>query len=161
MVATGEGLSRAEVLDELVSLEQVGVPAHHLDRGLELRAARARHRRADLVHEDLAERIEVVAQRLVELAQASHPECVVARPRGRVERASRRRDRALGVGDAGVGGGAEDRLRGRRDGPVGGVLLGAHQLAVDEQPVLVPDLHCDSGWWDPLISLDLGFQYAK
>ena len=78
VVAAGERVALAEVLDELVTLEQIGVPAHDLDRAFELRSARAGHRRADLAHDDLAQRLDVVEQRLVELAQAPNPELGVA-----------------------------------------------------------------------------------
>ena len=109
----------------------------------ELRTARARDRRADLVHEDLAQRLDVVEQRLVELAQAPH---AATRGRvdhvGRVERAPGRGDRSFGVGDARVGRDAEHLLgRRRRSSRRSRRPSAAHQLAVDEQPVLVPDRH--------------------
>ena len=65
----GERVALAEVLDEVVSLEQIRIPTHHVDRTLELRAARARDRRTHLAHEDLAQRLDVVQERL-ELAES-------------------------------------------------------------------------------------------
>ena len=100
VVAARERVALAEVLDEVVALEEIGVPAHDVGRTRELRPGHARDGRADLVHEDLAQRVEVVEQRLVQLAQAPHAERVVARPVGGVERAPGGGDRAPGVADA-------------------------------------------------------------
>ena len=141
VVTAGERVALAQVLDEVVSVEQVGVPLHDVGRALELRSVRDRDRRADLVHEDLAELFRVVDQRLVELAQAAQRGAPDRVTTCRVERAPRRGDRAIGVGDARVGRGSEHVLRRRRDRLVRRAVLGGDQLPVDEQPVLVPHRH--------------------
>ena len=87
VVPARERVALAEVFDEVVALEEIGVPGHDVDRSLELRTARARHGRADLVDEDVAQRFEVVPQCSLQLAQAPHPERVVAAPSRGVERA--------------------------------------------------------------------------
>ena len=48
VVPARERVALAEVLDEVVALEQIRVPAHDVGRARELRTARARDRRADL-----------------------------------------------------------------------------------------------------------------
>ena len=110
-----ERVALAEVFDELVALEQVGVPA-------------ARRRSAPsscgpLVLETGAPtsctRISRSCSTLSSSAWWSWrrhrtPQRVVARPFGRVERAPRRGDGALRVGDGRVGGGAEHLLGRRR-----------------------------------------------
>ena len=103
----------AEVLDEVEGLDEIRVPGDDVDRSLELRSARARNRRADLVDEDVAQRFEVVAQCSFELAQAPHAERVVAAPLRGVERAPGRADRTPRVVDGRVGGHAENLLRRR------------------------------------------------
>ena len=78
VVTAGERVALAEVLDEVVAVEQVGVPLHDVGGAVELRSVGDRDRRADLVHEDLAERFRVVDQCLVELAQAARAELLIA-----------------------------------------------------------------------------------
>ena len=78
MVAARERVAVAEILDEVVSVEEIRVPTDDVGRARELGPGHARHRRADLVHEDLAQWLEVVDQGLVELAKAAHAELVVA-----------------------------------------------------------------------------------
>ncbi len=74
----GEGVSLAEIFHELEARNEVGVPAHDVDGRFELRPARAGDGRTHLVYEDLAQRLEVRTERLLELAQAPHPQGVVA-----------------------------------------------------------------------------------
>ena len=114
VVPARERVALAEVLDEVVALEQIGVPAARRRSGRRA-AARSCSRPARRPRCTRISRsgVDVVEQRLVQLAQAPHAERVVARPVGRVERAPGRGDRAPRVVDGRVGGDAEHRL-GRR-----------------------------------------------
>ena len=133
-----ERLAIAEILGELVGFQQVGVVADDVDRHLELRAAGARDGRAHLVHQDRPQVLDVVLQRLVQLVQAARAELGVARPVRGVERAPRRSDRPLDVTDARVGRGAQHLFGRRRDVLVRLAVLRRDELAVDQQPFLMP-----------------------
>ena len=76
-----------------------------------------------------------VAHRLLELADAAHPQFGVGRPVGVVEGAARRLDRQAHVIGARIGGDAEHLFGGRVDGLECARAAG-DELAVDEQPTL-------------------------
>jgi hypothetical protein len=137
---TGEGLGDAEGLDPLVGLGEVGVVRQEGERGAELGPVHQHARGADLGDGDLGELVLVVEQRLVQLAQAAHAEGEVRRPVGAVEGGAGGPDRAPQIGRRRVGGDAEHRLVGGVDVLVDGTTLGLGELAVDEQPLLVPRL---------------------
>ena len=117
VVPARERVALAEVFDELVALERDRRTSPRRRSGL--RAAdrwcsrSARRPRCTRISRSGSS---VVAQRLLELAQAPHPERVVAGPFGGVERAPGGADRPPRVGDGRVGGDAEHRSRstGRR-----------------------------------------------
>ena len=77
----------------------------------------------------------VVAHRLLQLADAAHPQLDVGRPVRVVERAAGRLDRPAHVVDARIGGDAEHLLGGRVDGLERARAAG-DELAVDEQLTL-------------------------
>ncbi len=138
VVPARKRVALAEVFDELVALDQVGVPGDDIDRGFELRPTRDRNRRADFTHDDLAQRLDVVEQRLVQLAQPPHPNRGIARPIGLVERAPGGTDGPVDIGDGGVGRHAQNFLGRRVDRLVRRAALGGNQRAVDQQPLFVP-----------------------
>ena len=131
-------LGRAEIAGPLELLDEVGVVVRDPDRGLQLRAARERVRRADLGDDDLAQLFLVAHQRVVQLTKAARPEGVIGRPRRRVEGAACRLDGPLRVAYRRVGGGTEDRAGRRVDRLERAIALSRDQLAVDEQAFLVP-----------------------
>ena len=112
-------LRDAEVGLELVGLQQVGDPLQALDRYVEAGGAHHEAGHADLGGGQRPERVGVVEQRLVQLAQAAHPQLDVRRPVGLVEGPAGRGDRGLDVRGGAVGclpdllarGRVEDRVR--------------------------------------------------
>ena len=123
----------AEVGLVVVGLGEVGDPAQPLDRSIE--AGRDLH---ELRHPHLGggqrpEVVGVVEQRLVQLAQAAHPQLDVRRPVGLVEGPPRGCDSRLDVVRGRVGRLTDLRTGGRVEDRVRPAVARADQLAVDQQ----------------------------
>ena len=141
VVAARERVALAEVLDEVVALEEIGVPAPRRRSGPRA-AARScsRPARRPRARGSRCSASKLSTQRLVELAQAPHAERVVARPVGGVEGAPGGGDRAGAASSTRRVGGHAEHVFGRGvDVLVGRAALGRRQLAVDQQLLFVPD----------------------
>jgi hypothetical protein len=138
VVHVAASLDDAEVVGELVLLQQVAVPLHDLDRRVELGPLGQHQGGADLGDQQRAQLVGVGHEGLVELAEAMEAEGAVTRPVGRVERRAGAADGAGGVVDRGVGSGTERLARGRVDRLEGTVPLRGDQLTTDEQAFFMP-----------------------
>jgi len=86
-----------------VGLGRVGAEAQILDRSFELRTCRQHHRRAHLGNRDVAQFLNVIAHRLLQLPDATGPKRDVRRPVGPIERLAGRTDSGTHVGRVRVG----------------------------------------------------------
>jgi hypothetical protein len=135
-----QGVGDAERRGPLVALGQIGVVGEKLGGGGELHGGAGRAGRTHLGDRQLGELVGVLDERLMELAKAPHPELDVAGPAALVECTPGGGQRRLHVGGGGVGGHAQLPAGRRVLHRIGGVVLGAAQRAVDQQPLLVPEL---------------------
>ena len=97
-----------------------------------MRTVRAQHGTADLGHQFGAQLLALGLQGALQLSQRGGPELAVAGPLGVIEGVPGRGDGALHVGAGGIGGAAEDLLRGRVDVVELASGLGLDELAVDQ-----------------------------
>ena len=135
----GSALPRSS--SPLVGLGQVGVVGQELDRGVQLGTVGQRDRGAHLGHGRGPDLLQVVPQGGVQLAQATGPQVDVRGPVGLVEGPAGGGDGPVDVAHRRVGGDPEHLLVRRVDVLVGRATLGVDELAVDEEPFLVPEVH--------------------
>jgi len=131
-VLRAHGLGDAEVLREVVLLQQVGVPRHHRERRVELWPGGERQRGTDFRDDQLTQLFLMGDQPFVQLPQATHAEVAVGRPGRRVEGAPRRGNCAVGVVERRVRCRAQHLRGGGVDGLERAAALGVHQLTVDQ-----------------------------
>ncbi|CQD23779.1 hypothetical protein BN970_06130 [Mycolicibacterium conceptionense] len=125
----------AEIGCPLVVLGGVGREGQIVDRAFQLGARSEHAGGADLGDRQFPQFLDIFAQRIAQLAQAVHPQRVVRRPVGVVERPTGRLDGIAHVLGVRVGRNAEHLLGGGVDGLEYAATAG-DELAVDKQLTL-------------------------